>query len=70
MEQAGFKRMAAMEALVTTSVRGAFEISDAYVKLPEGVEAPAFVRSSADASVEYNGCGAAAAEAGCSCVYF
>ena len=65
VKQAGFKRNAAMEALVTTSVRGALEITNACVKLPEGVEAPAFVRSSAEASVEYSVCGAGTAEASC-----
>ena len=59
-----------MEALVTTSVRGALEISDACVKLPEGDDAPAFVRSSATASVEYSVCGAGTAEASCTCIYF
>ena len=70
VKQAGFKRNAAMEALVTTSVRGALEISNACVNLPESDEAPAFVRSSADASVEYSVCGAGTAEASCTCVYF
>lgn len=70
VKHAGFKRNTAMEALVTTSVRGALEISNACVKLSEGDDAPAFVRSSADASLEYSVCGAGTAEASCTCVYF
>ena len=70
VKQAGFKRNAAMEALVTTSVRAAMDISDACVKVSEGDDAPAFVRSSANASVEYSVCGAGTAEASCTCVYF
>ncbi len=70
VKQVGFKRNAAMEALVTASVRAAAEISDACVKVSEGEDAPAFVRSSADDSVEYSVCGAGTAEASCTCVYF
>jgi hypothetical protein len=70
VKQAGFKRNAAMEALVTASVRAAVDISDACVKLSEGDDAPAFVKSSASASIEYSVCGAGTAEASCTCVYF
>lgn len=70
VKQAGFRRNAAMEALVTKSVQAALGITDAAVVLPQNAELPAFVASSTNSAVEYTVFGVGKPDASCSCAYF
>jgi hypothetical protein len=70
LKRAGFKRNTAMEIQITKSVKAALQISSAAVKPPERADEPAFVKSSAQDTVEYTVCGAGTADASCTCTYF